>query len=160
MKKQWIVFPAFALLLLGADLVSSLQMEALPEKDQEIEVSIQGSVVSPGTYRFPYGITVEEALKEAGVLKEAETSQLNPLWVLKDKDVLYIPEKAPEAPLISINTATKEELMQLSGIGEKIAQAIVDYREAHGLFQTLEDLLKVKGIGEKKLAKIREKIRL
>lgn len=50
---------------------------------------------------------------------------------------------------ININTATIEELMQLKGVGETIAQRIVDYREANETFKTIDDLQKVKGIGPK-----------
>ena len=53
---------------------------------------------------------------------------------------------------ININTATAEELMQLKGVGEKIAQAIVAYREANDLFKSVADLEEVKGIGPKILA--------
>ena len=96
----------------------------------------------------------------SGVNETADLSQINPLWTLKDKDKLQIPQKRVEDQKISINTGTKEELMQLNGIGEKTAQAIIDYRNANGLFQRIEDLKNVKGIGEKKLEKIRDKISL
>jgi competence protein ComEA len=55
---------------------------------------------------------------------------------------------------VNVNTAGVAELTQLPGIGEKTAQAIVDFREQKGDFQKVEDLLEVKGIGEKKLAAI------
>ncbi|MBE3573848.1 MAG: helix-hairpin-helix domain-containing protein [Firmicutes bacterium] len=57
--------------------------------------------------------------------------------------------------LININTAGLAELDMLPGIGQSLAQRILDYRKKHGPFRTPEDLLGVPGIGPKKLAKIR-----
>ncbi len=57
---------------------------------------------------------------------------------------------------ISINTASKEELMTLPGVGESKAKDIINYREANGPFQTIEDIMKVPGIGESIFAKIQE----
>jgi competence protein ComEA len=56
---------------------------------------------------------------------------------------------------LDVNSATAEELQVLPGIGPKIAERIVKYREKHGPFSSVEDLTKVKGIGEKKLDKVR-----
>lgn len=55
---------------------------------------------------------------------------------------------------ININTADQEQLMQLPGIGETIAQRIIDYRKSYGDFQSLEDLTNVEGIGQGTLDKI------
>ena len=62
--------------------------------------------------------------------------------------------------VVSINTATKEELMTLSGIGEAKAKEIITYREANGPFTAIEDIMKVNGIGEKAFAQIKEDVTL
>lgn len=65
-----------------------------------------------------------------------------------------------ESTLVSINTATLEELMTLEGVGEAKAKSIIAYREEHGPYQAIEDLLNVSGIGESLLAKIKKNITL
>ena len=57
---------------------------------------------------------------------------------------------------LDLNRATVQELTTLPGIGEVLAQRIVDYREAHGPFRSVEELIAVEGIGEGKLEKLRE----
>ena len=57
---------------------------------------------------------------------------------------------------ININTATKTQLMMLPGIGETLAQRILDYRQANGAFSSTDDLLNVDGIGQTKLANIEQ----
>ena len=59
---------------------------------------------------------------------------------------------------IDINTATLSQLTQLPGIGEVLAQRIIDYRTENGPFATIEDIILVKGIGETRLDSIRDHI--
>lgn len=70
------------------------------------------------------------------------------------------PEEAAENPSqigkININTASRSQLMLLPGIGETIAQRIIDYRSSNGPFVSIEELLNVSGIGDKKLDEIRD----
>lgn len=65
---------------------------------------------------------------------------------------------SPNEKKININTASTDELITLHGIGPKIAAEIVNYREKHGKFKSIEDIKKVRGIGKKKFEKIKDKI--
>lgn len=62
--------------------------------------------------------------------------------------------------MVSINTASKEELMSLSGIGESKAQSIINYRNQYGSFKKLEEIKNVKGIGDSVFEKIKDNITL
>ena len=64
----------------------------------------------------------------------------------------------PASAAVNINTATKDELIALQGIGPAKAQAIVDYRKQNGPFKSVDDLRNVKGIGAKRLEKLRADI--
>lgn len=63
-----------------------------------------------------------------------------------------VEEVRPDPSLVNLNTAGAEALTALPGIGEELAGRIVQYREEHGPFETVEDLTKVSGIGQGKLA--------
>lgn len=91
-----------------------------------------------------------------GLLENGDDSSLSYTQVLKDKDVIVIPEKK-EQPKISINSATQEELQTLSGIGPSIASRIIEYRK-NNTFQTLEQIKEVKGIGDGLFNKIKDDI--
>lgn len=66
----------------------------------------------------------------------------------------------PSSQKIRINTATQEEIETLNGIGPSKAQAIIQYREENGLFKTPEDLLQISGIGEKTLQNFIDQIQI
>jgi comEA protein len=65
---------------------------------------------------------------------------------------------AEEQQKININTASAQDLTSLRGIGEKTAEAIVEYRESHGPFKSVEELVEVRGIGEKLMASLRDSV--
>src|SRR5438094_756527 len=69
-------------------------------------------------------------------------------------------KKRPPLGSVNINTATEQELCELPGVGPSTAKKILEYRSAHGAFESVDDLDKVKGIGPKKLANMRPYCRL
>ena len=82
--------------------------------------------------------------------------------IKKDENALKndacITDSVKTSGKVSINTATKEELMTLTGIGDSKAEDIIKYREENGLFKTIEDIKNVSGIGDSLFAKIKENI--
>lgn len=119
-----------------------------------MEVEIKGAISNPGVYTLKRNSSISTLIKRSGpLLENADTSRISFTHILQDQDVVVI----PEIKLISLNSATKEELQTLPGIGPSIAQRIIDYRES-STFQTLEQIKDVKGIGEALFNKIQDKI--
>ena len=137
-------------------------------------VHIVGYVVNPGVYSVNEGARIYEVIKLAGgFLSGADESYLNLASVVFDGqkiEVLSIEEAKTAKPfvggaegettkkLININTATKEELMQLAGIGESRALSIIAYREKNGGFDKISDIMNVAGIKEAAYEKIKDYI--
>lgn len=138
---------------------------------QIILVDIKGAVKKPGVYELPINARLHELVNVAGGLTDdAEDRQVNMANVLADQQLVYIPRKGetveqtkqtPQAgneSKVNINTASAEELQTLTGIGEKKAQAIIDYRTQNGNFQSIDQLTEVDGFGEKTVEKLRDSI--
>ena len=114
------------------------------------ELYIGGAVANSGIYPWQEGDTIQALLLDTGVEPDADLSHVE----------LYVPrEGAEQSPQkIDINRAESWLLDALPGIGEVLAQRIVDYRSENGSFTTIEDLLNVNGIGEAMFAKIKDYI--
>lgn len=155
------------------------------EKLQICYVHVCGAVNRPGVYELTADSRLFEAIQMAGGLTEEAADQtLNQAEVIEDGSKIYVPtkeevkagmdngdtlmqneENAEKAGStsdgkIDINTAAKNELMTLSGIGEAKADAIVRYREEHGAFQKIEDLMEVEGIKEGVFQKVKDQIKI
>ena len=99
-------------------------------------------------------LTYEEKLK---ILQASEDSLKQ---AEKEKKSLSKKEQKLEGKQININSAAKDELMQLPGVGEKTALLIIDYRESNAAFKTIEDIMEVKGIGPKKFEKMKKYLKV
>ena len=125
-----------------------------------IEVEIKGGILLPGTYQVSPDDTLEDLIYYAGgFTRNAIKDDIELDEVLRDQAIYIIEENVP-AIKININTATKEELQTINGIGPVTAEAIVIYRIKNGPFIYLEDLMKVNNIGEKTYEKIKDFITL
>ena len=130
-----------------------------------LTIYISGAVATPGVYTLPEGSRVDDALKAAGgSLPGAELSNINLAVQLTDGQQIniagIIDTSHVNAGRVNINTATVADLDNLPGIGPTTAQAIVDYRTQHGLFQAIQDIQNVPGIGPATYELIRDYINI
>ena len=148
--------------------------EVSTTQETVIFVDVKGAVKNPGVYQMKAGDRVKDALEAAGGLTdEADSQKVNLAQRVEDQMVIVVPKVGEEAETIpagatskeeakegkvNINTATVEELKTLKGVGEKKAEAIIEYRKKNGSFQTKEDLMKVRGIGKKLFESFQERI--
>jgi competence protein ComEA len=137
-----------------------------------IRVHVSGAVHQPDVYELPAGSIVKDAVEVAGgPIDSADLDGVNLAVELRDQQQVYIPRQGETVPMspalssggavigpVNINTATAAELETLSGIGPKTAKTIVEYREANGPFETIEDIMNVPGIGEGTFEKIKDGI--
>ncbi len=132
-----------------------------------IYVQINGAVNKPGLYQMQSGERINDLLEKAEA-KDYNGSCINLAQKLVDEQDVYIPssdeeckeEQSIQNGIVNINQASVYELQTISGIGEAKANAIIEYRESNGTFQTKEALLEVDGISEGLLLSISEQISL
>ena len=153
-----------------SDGTASAPASASPSPKAIVLVDVAGWVRRPGVYEFTEGARVIDAIDAAGGARSgASLEALNLAAPLADGTQILVPREGQEgvAPppvsdgavvgsLINVNTATATELEELPGVGEVIAQAIVDYRTENGPFASVDQLLDVSGIGDATLENIRD----
>ena len=130
--------------------------------NSEIEVHIDGRVKNPGVYKIKNGTRLQDLIEEAGgLLDDANTSNLNLARKLKDEEKIviksYLDNNDDEDAKININTANKDMLTSIPGVGSKMADKIIKYRQEHP-FNSIDELLNITGIGKKKFEEIKSNI--
>ncbi len=137
----------------------------------EIEVYVTGAVNQPNSLiTLPYGSRVSDALtRVGGTSPAADLARVNLAAILRDGDQVHVysvqeavVSEAVATPqggaVIFINTASLDELQTLSGIGEVLAQRIVDHREQVGRFNSMADLDTIEGIGASLMERLQGRI--
>jgi competence protein ComEA len=153
------------------------------EEAQTVYVHVAGAVHKPGLVELPAGTRVATALERAGgPTRRADLTLVNLAARVQDGQQIVVPAAgAPGAAgagsaaggasvtgsaagaarsipgvKIHLSTATIEQLDEIDGIGPTLAERIVEYRDAHSGFRSIQELAEVEGIGEKRLATLRE----
>lgn len=143
-------------------------------------IEVSGAVINPGLFHLADGARVDDAIRAAGgPSADADLARLNLARKVSDGELLLVPVigEATQAPAgasgtrvprptmtptpvlsVNINTANADELDRLPGIGPALAQRIIDYRQANGPFQKIEDITKVRGIGPAEFNAIKNRI--
>ena len=145
-----------------------------------IYVQVNGAVNNPGVYKIEKEMRVFEVIELAGgVSTNGATEAINMARPVTDEMVIYIPTKEEviqgftdetetvfedyelddnKKILVNINTASIDELMTLSGIGETKARQIIEYRKENGAFKDISEIMNISGIKQSAFEKIKEYI--
>lgn len=145
----------------------------------EVTCDISGAVKNQGVYTLKNGARLGDLISAAGGLRHnAQLKAINQALLLKDQDKVHIPYKGEKVEAatsatgtattasnnqeqgekVNINTADKQELQKLTGIGEKKAEQIIAYRQQKGSFKKIEELKEVSGIGDKTFAAFKDQL--
>jgi competence protein ComEA len=153
---------------------------ASPAASAVLLVDVQGPVRRPGVVHLPAGSRVLDALRAAGGAKRGvSTSSLNLARPLSDGEQVVLAPRAGTAPAgggaggaggvggagpasgpVDLNAATLADLDALPGVGPVLAQRILDWRQEHGRFTSVEELQEVPGIGPATYADLRHRVRV
>lgn len=151
------------------------------EEISKIKVYITGEINNPGVKELEIGARIEDLINVAGGLTvNADISGVNLAYCLEDGMKINIPNinikveneiittenesgiienmENKNSAKINLNKATVDELCELPGVGESLAQRIIDYRKENGNFKKIEDLKNVSGFGDKKYESLKEYI--
>ena len=156
---------------------AAIKVEGDGDAERAVVVHVAGAVRRPGVYRMRASARVDDAVGRAGgATPRADLSQVNLAAQVEDGRQVLVPKRVAAAPPggaaatagspaspgvpLNINAATLEQLDELDGIGPTTAQHILDYRDEHGGFGSVDELGEVSGIGDVRLASLREQVRV
>lgn len=161
--------------------VSKFNSSSSEKNKNEIMVDLKGEVAKPNVYQISSDERLVDLIRQAGgFTDQADQKSINLSAKLKDEEVIYVPKVGESSssestdsptgssvsnqvstisgPKVNINKADLTELQKLTGIGQKKAQDIIDFRMKNGDFKSIEDLGKVSGFGDKTLEKLKDEI--
>lgn len=161
--------------------VSKFNSSSSEKNKNEIMVDLKGAVAKPNVYHISSDERLVDLIRQAGgFTDQADQKSINLSAKLKDEEVIYVPKlgeslssestdspisssvsnqvSTTSGPKVNINKADLTELQKLTGIGQKKAQDIIDFRMKNGDFKSIEDLGKVSGFGDKTLEKLKDEI--
>ena len=136
-------------------------------RGKPLVVDVAGAVRRPGVYRFAQGDRILDAVRSAGGLtRAADRVLVNLAAPLADGEQVVVAARGSGAGVgtagaatgagpVSLNAATAEQLDALPGIGPVTAQKIIDYRQAHGFFASVDGLDAIPGIGPARIDELR-----
>ena len=136
---------------------STSNEESSFEDEETVIVTLSGEVLNPGKYEIEKGYFLNDAIvKAGGVTTSADVNCFDYYLMINENINIYIP-KISEDIKVSLNDADFDELTTFSGIGNILAERIIEYREISP-FLYLEEIMNVEGIGKSIFFKIKDMI--
>ncbi|KPN82225.1 helix-hairpin-helix domain-containing protein [Apilactobacillus kunkeei] len=156
---------------------SSSSSQSQSSASGELYIDVKGEVKHPGVYQIPSNSRVTDVIKEAGGFKaDADEQNVNLAKVLNDQDVVVVNKKGAAGSSsfassnntstgnsannvkVNLNTADLNELQKLDRVGEKKAQKIIDYRNQHNGFHSIDEIKQVSGFGDKTFERLKDSL--
>ncbi len=168
MKEWMIIVVVITLILMIVFFPRKKESTFINQQSVEIigyEIEIEGAVIFPGTYRFYEQMRLEDIIKFAQGLKDdADMSKIDLSKTYQKDSQIYIPsikdEQTNVVIKVNVNEANFQTLLTIPSMTEDRAASLLVYRQAHGLFYSIDELINVKNIGPATLEKIRPYITL
>ena len=156
---------------------SSASSQSQSSASGDLYIDVKGEVKHPGVYQIPSNSRVTDVIKEAGGFKaDADEQNVNLAKVLNDQDVVVVNKKGAVGSSsfassnntstgnsannvkVNLNTADLNELQKLDRVGEKKAQKIIDYRNQHNGFHSIDEIKQVSGFGDKTFERLKDSL--